>query len=153
MPLLVLLVVVDLVVPEERLVAIAPKEVLGADVLVGVLGLLLHGRLVGFVLPVSVPPHLTIDSSHEQAWHGKIDGELPPEFTALGGMLLDAGTLAVEFVVLGSDELLGGLAAVHAAAQRRTDGGHTLAGAEEGALGKHGGVWARADRADRKSVV
>lgn len=62
-------------------------------------------------------------------------------------MLLDAGTLAVEFVVLGSDELLGGLAAVHAAAQRRTDGGHTLAGAEEGALGKHGGVWARADRA------
>lgn len=61
---------------QERtdLVAIAPKEVLGADVLVGVLGLLLHGRLVGFVLPVSVPPHLTIDSSHEQAWHGKTVG-------------------------------------------------------------------------------
>lgn len=58
---------------------------------------------------------------------------------ALGSVLLDAGTFAVEFVVFGSGELLGRLAAVHAAAEGRADGGQTLAGAEEAALGKHGG--------------
>lgn len=47
--------IVDLVVPENGLVAVAPEEVLGADVLIGVLGLLLLGRLVGLVLPVLGP--------------------------------------------------------------------------------------------------
>lgn len=61
-------------------------------------------------------------------------------------MLLDAGTLAVELIVLGSGELLGRLAAVHAAAEGRADGGQTLAGTEEGALGIHGGGRGRMGR-------
>lgn len=47
--------VVDRVVPEEGLVAVAPGEVLGADVLVGVLDALLERRHVLPVLPVLRP--------------------------------------------------------------------------------------------------
>lgn len=85
---LVLLMVVDLIVPEERLhssvshlmsngrgtktdlVTIAPPEVLGADILVRVLGLLFHGRLVGLVLPMGIPPQLRIDASDDQSGNG-----------------------------------------------------------------------------------
>jgi len=49
------------------LVAIAPEEVLGTDVLVGVFGLLLHGGIVLLVFPVRVPPHLSVDASKDQA--------------------------------------------------------------------------------------
>lgn len=52
------------------LVTVAPEEVLGTDVLVGVLGLFLHGGLVGLVLPVGIPPHLAVDTGNEQAWEG-----------------------------------------------------------------------------------
>lgn len=86
--LLVLLVVVDLVVPEESLscgsgkgsgymcrfkaylVTVSPEEVLGADVLVGVLRPLRAGMLVllvGNVLPVGVPPHLGVDAGNDDA--------------------------------------------------------------------------------------
>jgi hypothetical protein len=40
---LVLVVIVDLVIPEQRLVSIAPEEVLRADVLVWVFNSLLQG--------------------------------------------------------------------------------------------------------------
>lgn len=47
------------------LVAIAPEKVLGADVLVGVLRLLLLGDVVSLVLDVSIPPHLAVDGGNE----------------------------------------------------------------------------------------
>ena len=86
--LLVLLMVVDLVVPEKGLsrgsgkdsgcmcrfeaylVTVSPEEVLGADVLVGVLRPLRAGvlvLLVGDVLPVGVPPHLGVDTGNDDA--------------------------------------------------------------------------------------
>jgi hypothetical protein len=56
------------------LVTVAPPEVLGADVLVGVLGLLLLRGRVGDVLPVGVPPHLAVDAGNEQAGQGNAAG-------------------------------------------------------------------------------
>lgn len=59
--------------------------------------------------------------------------------TALGSVLLDAGTLAVELVVFGTGKLLRGLGAVHAAADRGAGEAQTRAGADKSALGKHCG--------------
>lgn len=55
------------------LVTVAPEEVLGADVLVGVLGLLLTGvdvLLVLDVLPVGIPPQLGVDAGEDDAGDG-----------------------------------------------------------------------------------
>lgn len=52
------------------LVTITPEEVLGTDVLVGVLGLLLtrvEVLLVLDVLPVGIPPQLGVDASNDDA--------------------------------------------------------------------------------------
>jgi hypothetical protein len=89
--LLVLLVVVDLVVPEEGLlcvstcmvvpgsrevsylVTVSPEVVLGADVLVRVLGPLRAGvlvLLVSDVLPVGIPPNLGVDAGDDDAGDG-----------------------------------------------------------------------------------
>lgn len=59
--------VVDLVVPEESLVTIAPGEVLGADVLVWVLDALLERGQVAPVLPVLVPEVVSVQASKENA--------------------------------------------------------------------------------------
>lgn len=64
---LVLVVVVDLVVPEEGLVAIAPGEVLGADVLVGILDTLLKRGQVAPVGPVLIPEVVGVEASEEDA--------------------------------------------------------------------------------------
>jgi hypothetical protein len=64
---LVLVVVVDAVVPEKGLVAVAPRVVLGADVLVGILNALLQGRHVGPVLPVVGPEVVGVDAGEDQA--------------------------------------------------------------------------------------
>jgi hypothetical protein len=77
-------VVVDLVVPEDGLegivvsymswpcdpasaylVTVTPEVVLGADVLVGVLGLLGLGRHVGLVLPVLEPQAVGVDTTED----------------------------------------------------------------------------------------
>lgn len=85
--LLVLLVVVDLVIPEEGLfgvrhgnfmhvkrqerrmiaylITVSPEEVLGANVLVRVLGLFRTGNVVGNVLPMGIPPDLCVDASDD----------------------------------------------------------------------------------------
>lgn len=55
------------------LVTVTPEVVLGADVLVGVLGLLLTGvdvLLVLDVLPVSIPPQLGVDAGEDDAGDG-----------------------------------------------------------------------------------
>ena len=52
------------------LVTVSPEEVLGADVLVGVLRPLRAGvlvLLVGDVLPVGIPPHLGVDAGNDDA--------------------------------------------------------------------------------------
>ena len=90
--LLVLLVVVDLVVPEKGLassqhggarrgqyqraylVTVSPEVILGTDILVGVLGLVLLGSVVGNVLPVSIPPQLCVDAGDDQARNGDAAG-------------------------------------------------------------------------------
>lgn len=64
---LVLVVVVDLVVPEHGLVAVAPEEVLGPDVLVGVLDALLQRGHVLPVLPMLVPQVICVDAAEDQA--------------------------------------------------------------------------------------
>jgi hypothetical protein len=52
------------------LVTIAPEEVLGADVLVGVLGALRPRGLVSNVLPVSIPPDLSVHGSDDKGRDG-----------------------------------------------------------------------------------
>lgn len=52
---LVLVVVVDLFVPEKSLVSVAPEEVLCPDVLVWVFDSLFQGRKMAPMLPVLVP--------------------------------------------------------------------------------------------------
>jgi hypothetical protein len=63
---LVLVVVVDAVVPEQGLVTVAPRVVLGADVLVGVLNALLQRRHVVPVLPMLVPEVIGVDGGENQ---------------------------------------------------------------------------------------
>lgn len=58
---------------------------------------------------------------------------------ALAGMLGDAGTLAIEFVILGTNELLGRPGAVHATAEGGAGEAQLRASAHESTLGKHGG--------------
>lgn len=52
------------------LVAIAPKEVLGADVLVRILGPLRPRGLVSNVLPVSIPPELGVHGRDDEGGDG-----------------------------------------------------------------------------------
>lgn len=64
---LVLVVVVDAVVPEQGLVTVAPGEVLGADVLVGVLDALLQRRHMRPVLPMLVPQVVGVGGCEQNA--------------------------------------------------------------------------------------
>lgn len=91
--------VVDLVVPEDGLVTVTPEVVLGADVLVGVLGLLRLRGLVGLVLPVLEPQAVSVDTTEDDGGDDDVDGELAPEVTGGSGVVLDGSTLAVESVV------------------------------------------------------
>lgn len=59
--------VVDLLVPEEGLVTVSPGEVLGPDVLVGILDALLEGREVAPVLPMLVPEVIGVQAGEEDA--------------------------------------------------------------------------------------
>ena len=59
--------VVDGLVPEQGLVAVAPGEVLGADVLVGVLDAVLQGGLVAPVLPMLGPQVVGVGAGEEEA--------------------------------------------------------------------------------------
>lgn len=49
------------------LVTVTPEEVLGTDVLVGILGLLLARSVVGHMLPVSVPSQLGVHACDDKA--------------------------------------------------------------------------------------
>lgn len=51
---------------QESLVTVAPAEVLGTDVLVGVFWLFLNRDVVGDVLPVLVPEIIGIDGGDNQ---------------------------------------------------------------------------------------
>ena len=66
--LLVLLVIVDLVIPKESLVPVAPEEVLCPQVLVRVLNPLLQRWQVGPVLPMLLPKVPRVDATEDQAW-------------------------------------------------------------------------------------
>jgi len=61
------------------LVTVSPEVVLGTDVLVCVLGPLRAGvlvLLVGYVLPVSIPPNLGVDTGDDDAGDGNAIIEL-----------------------------------------------------------------------------
>ncbi len=53
---------------QDSLVTVSPEEVLGADVLVGVLSALLKWLHVGPVLPMLVPEDVGVSSGDDQAW-------------------------------------------------------------------------------------
>jgi hypothetical protein len=63
---LVLVVVVDLVIPEQSLVAVAPEEVLCADVLIGIFNTLFQRRHVFPVLPMLIPQVVGVDAAEDQ---------------------------------------------------------------------------------------
>ena len=79
--------VVDLVVPESSLVTIAPREVLGADVLVGVLDALLKRRKVVPVLPVFIPEVVRVDTGKDQGRNNSVDRQLAPELARGSSMV------------------------------------------------------------------
>merc|ERR1712096_150567 len=107
-PTLLLLVVVDLGVPEEGLVTVSPEVVLGPDVLEGVLGLVLEGGAVRDVLPVLGPEPVGVDAGEDDGGDHDVDGELAPGARSVSSVLLDSGPLAVESVVGGALELRAG---------------------------------------------
>lgn len=65
--LLVFVVIVDLVIPEHRLITIAPEEVLRSDVLIRVFDSLLQRRHVLPVLPMLIPQVPGVDASEDEA--------------------------------------------------------------------------------------
>lgn len=75
--------VVDRVVPEQGLVAVAPGVVLGADVLVGVLDALLEGGHVRPVLPVLGPEVVRVGAGEDQAGDDAAVWSLADDFLAI----------------------------------------------------------------------
>lgn len=71
--LLVLLMIIHLRVPKQRLIPIAPEVILRPDVLVRVLGLLFQGRAVSDVLPVLGPQAVGVDAGHDEAGDYDVD--------------------------------------------------------------------------------
>jgi hypothetical protein len=65
---LILVVVVDLVIPEKCLVSIAPEEVFCSNVLVGVFDSLFQRWKVAPVLPMLVPQVPGVDAAEYEAW-------------------------------------------------------------------------------------
>ena len=101
-PLLVVrLMIVDLVVPEERLqpllvlvanraysavthlVSITPEEVLCPDIHVRVLCLLVERRLMRLVLPMLVPQAPCVDGGKDQCRDCDVDSQPPPEICGM----------------------------------------------------------------------
>jgi hypothetical protein len=64
---LILVVVVDLVIPEKSLISVTPEEVPRSDVLVRVFDSLFQGRKVAPVLPMLVPQVPGVDAAEDQA--------------------------------------------------------------------------------------
>lgn len=75
---LVLLVIIDLVVPEQCLVTVAPEIVLGPDVLVLILRALLKWWHVVPMLPMLIPQVPGICTGDEQARNDDVDGKPAP---------------------------------------------------------------------------
>jgi len=96
---LVLLVVVDLVVPEKCLVPISEEEVLGSDVLVWVFDTLLKWRKVFPMLPMFAPEIVGIDRGDDETGDNNIDGKSSPKATSGSSVCLDGQPLPVECVV------------------------------------------------------
>lgn len=89
--------IVDLVVPEERLeprsvtvidrvylaathlISVTPKEVLCPDVHVRVLCLLVERRLMRLVLPMLVPQAPCVDGGKDECRNCDVDSQPPPE--------------------------------------------------------------------------
>lgn len=100
------------------------------------------------------------DDDDDDGPNDLLQAQLAPELAALGAVLGNAGTLAVELIVLGACKLLGLLGAVVAAgcAGGGAGKGHARRGAGDHALGKHGDGWGVERRAIdacccRKAVV
>jgi hypothetical protein len=98
--------------------------------------------------------------SHSCIQEDSLEGQLPPELARLVGVLGNAGTLAVELVVLGAGKLLGALGAVVSGWAGRAKGsgtlgaqGHARGGAGEHALGEHRGRLWSGDGGWCRSVV
>lgn len=109
--LLVVVVVVDVLVPEDGLVAVAPRIVLGADVLVRVLGALLQGRHVRPVVPVLVPLDPGVDAGEDEGGRQGVDADLAPQLGGLSSVVLNGLTLLDEGILgLGVETALHGIA-------------------------------------------
>lgn len=91
--------IVDLVVPEQSLVTVTPLEVLGSNVLVGILSAILQRGHVAPVLPVLVPQVVGIGAGGNEAGSNTVDGDLPPELGGALGVVLDVLAFLDEFVL------------------------------------------------------
>jgi len=120
-------VVVDLVIPEKSLVAVAPEEVLASDVLVRVLVALFERWHMLPMLPMFVPEIVCIDGGDDQERRYDVKGEFTPEITRLGSVFLHLLALLDEGVCFSLGLLEGRLSRSEAAtadiADRQLTGG------------------------------
>jgi len=100
--LLVLLVVVNLRVPEQGLVSITPEKVLSSYILVWVFRSVLQRRQMLPMAPMLIPKIVRVDASNEEAGNSDIEGQLAPQITGCRSMILHSFSLTVESVVLSS---------------------------------------------------
>jgi len=103
--LLVLLVVVDLIVPEEGLVTISEEEVLRSEVLVWVFNALFQRRQMFPMFPMFVPQIPGVDASKDKARDNDIEGKSTPKITGSGSVSLYCSSFSIEGVVLSSNHL------------------------------------------------
>lgn len=95
--------VVDAVVPEQGLVAVAPRVVLGADVLVGVLDALLQRGHVRPVLPVLGPEVVGVGAGEDQDGNdgAVVVGEMvSPRFSFVHFLLFRASPMPERMIYL-----------------------------------------------------
>lgn len=98
---LILLVVVDEIVPEEALISITPEKVLGANILVRVFWPLWERRHVLPVLPMLVPEVVGVDTTEEEEWGDTVQRQLFPQLAALAGMFFHRLALGNKRIRLG----------------------------------------------------
>jgi hypothetical protein len=77
--LLWLSVMIDLVIPKQRLIPIAPPKRLGPDILIGKLDFILGERAVDFVIVVLAVQFVGVEDGDDDGGEGDVESYLSPE--------------------------------------------------------------------------
>jgi hypothetical protein len=70
---------IDLVIPKQCLIPVAPPKSLGPDILIRKLNFLLGERAVDFVIVVLTVQFVGVEDGDDDSGKGDVEGDLSPE--------------------------------------------------------------------------